>query len=177
MVNLSHSNVYKILVLVIFISVNQIGFSQQDLNERIPKNTKLIYVVDSVQVPNDQIAKLIPTDIATVIMVKGKTATDRFGFKAKDGIAYIETKKFARKRYWNYFKTKDAEFAKVLPDAEKDNLIQYILNGRILNKDYEGELSQINDSNFQKIEIIPKDTLLKRYGIYRKKVGVVIHTK
>lgn len=176
MINSRYSIIY-VLLQVLFFSFSQKGFSQQELNERIPKNTKLIYVLDSVQIANDKISKIVPTDIATVIVVKGKTATDLLGSKAKDGIVYIETKKFARNRYWSFLKTKSENYAIVLPNPEKDNLIQYILNGRILNKDYEGELSRINDSNFQKIEIIPKDTLLKRYGIYRKQFGVEIHTK
>ncbi len=176
MVNSRFSIIYQLL-LVAFFSINQKGFSQQELNEKIPKNTKLVYVLDSLQISNDLISKIVPAEIATVIVVKGKTATDILGSKAKDGIVYIETKKFARKRYWSYLKTKSENYAIVIPNPEKDNLIQYILNGRILNKDFEGELSRINDSNFQKIEIIPKDTLLKRYGIYRKQFGVVIHTK
>lgn len=176
MINSRYSIIY-LLLQVLFISISQKGFSQQELNERIPKNTKLIYFLDSAQIANDQISKIVPAEIATVIVIKGKTATDLLGSKAKDGIVYIETKKFARKRYWSYLKTKSENYAIVIPNPEKDNLIQYILNGRILNKDYEGELSQINDSNFQKIEIIPKDTLLKRFGIYRKQFGVVIHTK
>jgi len=176
MVNSRYSIIYQI-ALIIFFSISQNIFSQQELNERIPKNTKLIYILDSVQIANDQISKIIPADIANVFVVKGKKAIDLLGNKAKDGIVYIETKKFARNRYWRYFKSKSENYAKVVPNPEKDNLIQYVINDRILKKDYEGELSAINDSNFQNIEIIPKDSLLKRYGIYRKQFGVVIHTK
>lgn len=176
MVNSRYSIIYQI-ALIIFFSISQNIFSQQELNERIPKNTKLIYILDSVQIANDQISKIIPADIANVFVVKGKKAIDLLGNKAKDGIVYIETKKFARNRYWRYFKSKSENYAKVVPNPEKDNLIQYVINDRILKKDYEGELSTINDSNFQNIEIIPKDSLLKRYGIYRKQFGVVIHTK
>ena len=166
------------ILLVIFLSFSQKGLSQkEDLSDRIPKSTKLIYILDSIQIATDQIAKLIPTDIASVFIVKGNKATTLLGAKAKDGIVYIETKKFARKRYWNYFKSKSDNYAKVLPNPEKDNLIQYILNGRILKKDYEGELSSISDVNFKKIEILPKDSLLKRYGIYRKHYGIEILTK
>jgi hypothetical protein len=176
MLNLRYTIICQIsIVAMLFLCPK--GFSQEAPNERIPKNTKLIYVVDSVQIANDQISKIVPVDIASVVIVKGKRATDLLGPKAKDGIVYIETKKFARIRYWKYFKSKSSDYAKVLPNPEKDNLIQYVLDGRILKKDYEGELSSINDSNFQKIEIVPKDSLLKRYGIYRKQYGVVIRTK
>ncbi len=165
------------MILIFMVSNSQNVLSQQELSERIPKNTKLIYVVDSVQIANDQVSKIVPSDIATVIVVKGKSATDLLGTKAKDGIVYIETKQFAKKRYWRFFAAKLANYSKILPNPDNDSHIQYVLDGRILKKDYEGELSTINDNNIRAMAIIPKDTLLKRYGIYRKQFGVEIFTK
>jgi hypothetical protein len=53
----------------------------------------------------------------------------------------------------------------------------YILNGKILEKDYEGELFVINDGNFIGLTAIDREFLKKTYKILDKSIGVIIKTK
>jgi hypothetical protein len=143
------------------------------------KNNKEVplYFLDSMRTTKADVEKVNPSDVANVFVYKGKNALEIPGNnEKKSNVVFIETKKFAKKRYWNYFKTKSGEYGKMVPSPENDKLVQYVLNGRVMKSDFEGELSAINDSSFRSIEVIPKDTLLKRFGIYRKSIGVIIKT-
>lgn len=137
-----------------------------------------LYYLDSVITTKAGLEKIDPADVANIFVYKGKDALNIPGnIEKKNKVVFIETKKFAQKRYWNYFKSKSQEYVKVVPSPDDDRMIQYILNNRLLKSDYEGELSGVNDWNFQSIEILPKDSLMAKYGIYRKNFGVHIRVK
>jgi hypothetical protein len=162
------------LMTVFALSSSLSGQAPDDMkdNKDVP-----LYYLDSALTTKTDLGKVDPSDVANIFVYKGKKALEIQGnTEKKNHVVFIETKKFARKRYWHYFKTKSEEYGKVVPSPESDKLVQYVLNGRILKADFEGELSTINDKDFLSIEVIPKDSLLKRYGIYRKSIGVILTT-
>lgn len=64
----------------------------------------------------------------------------------------------------------------LLGDNSDDQNIRYILNEKVLNKDYEGELASIADSTFIDINIISVEEL-KVYKVTDKRYGLLIKTK
>ncbi len=133
-----------------------------------------VFFIDSINVDKAELYKYQPTDIATVSVYKDSNAIRLVGPGGKDGAVYIETKVFAKNRYWQYFKTKSAEYANLIPTPASDSLVQYILNRRILKENFEGTLSSIDDKTFKEILIVDKRTLEKEYKITNKSFGVVI---
>ncbi len=133
-----------------------------------------VFFIDSVNVDKSEMMKYQPDQIAKVSVYKDSDAIELVGPEGKDGVVYIETKTFAKKRYWNYFKTRSVEYANIVLTPESDSTIQYILNGKILTTNFEGDLSLINDDIFKELKVIDKETLQKEFGIPDKSYGVVI---
>lgn len=133
-----------------------------------------VFFIDSINVDKSEMMKYQPEDIAQVSVYKDSNAIKLVGPEGKDGVVYIETKPFARIKYWNYFKTKSVEYGNIVLTPESDSSIQYILNGRVLKTNFEGDLSLIDDSIFVEIRIIDKEKLEKDFGINDKQYGVII---
>jgi hypothetical protein len=55
--------------------------------------------------------------------------------------------------------------------------VVYILNEKVLEKNFEGDLSVIDDNNFISLTILDKQTLKLNYNISDKTFGVFIKTK
>jgi len=133
-----------------------------------------IFFIDSVEVTTKELEKYQPTDIATVTVYKDSNAVKRVGPKARNGLVYIETKKFAKKRYWNFLQGKSSAYLEAVPSSESDSAVVYILNGKVLKENFEGDLSLLDDATFISLEVIDKQKLIKDYGINDRTVGVVI---
>lgn len=137
-----------------------------------------ILFVDSIRTNMAFIKEVYePTDIALISVYKDSSATRLLGREAKNGVVYITTKSFARDKYWEYFKSKSAEYATRVPDMGKETTIQYLLNGKALTENQEGSLFTINDENFVTLRFIDRKQLKKDYNIADKKLGVLIETK
>jgi hypothetical protein len=135
-----------------------------------------VVFLDSIRVNGGVLANYLASGIASITVYKGVDAIKRVGPAGKNGLMYIQTKKFARRRYWEYFKSKSTEYAKLVPRPENDPAIQYILNKRLLKDNYEADLAAINDKTFKTLTIINKDQLIKDYGVKDKERGVIIVT-
>jgi hypothetical protein len=133
-----------------------------------------VFFIDSVNVTRIELQNYRPTDIAVVTVYKDTNAIKLVGPQGRDGAVYIETKKFARNKYWNFFKGKSAEYLKAVPTPESDSSVVYILNGEALTKNFEGDLSGIDDKSFLNLQVIDKTQLLKDYDIKDKSFGIVI---
>ncbi|WP_433901074.1 hypothetical protein [Sphingobacterium puteale] len=150
-----------------------LNYGQTTVKESKASNGIPIMFVDSVRIGQADLQKYNPDDIATVTVYKDSTKFKHLDNNAI-GAIYIETKQFSRKRFLNYFKSKSQEFKQLLASEHSDNSFQYILNGEVLNKDYEGKLTSIDDKNFKSIAIIRKDELVKKYGETEKNFGILI---
>ena len=136
-----------------------------------------VFFIDSINVTRLEMQEYQPTDIAVVTVYKDTNAIKLVGQQGKFGAVYVETKKFARNKYWNYFKTKSADYLKNVPTPQSDSSVIYILNDKVLNTNFEGDLSGIDDKNFIELKIIDKQKLNDDYNISDKAFGVVIRTK
>jgi hypothetical protein len=158
--------------ILIFLAITASAQSPKTIMKKLGNDP--VFFVDSINVDKSELSKYQPTDIATVSVYKDSNAIRLAGPAAKDGAVYIETKVFAKKRYWQYFKSKSPEYANIIPAPGADSLIQYILNKRILKENFEGTLSLIDDKTFKQITIIDRATLEKNYKTAGKSFGVII---
>jgi hypothetical protein len=136
-----------------------------------------VFFIDSVNVTRIELQNYKPDEIAVVSVYKDTSALKLVGEQGKYGAIYIETKKFARNKYWTFFKSRSAEYLQFIPTPGHDSLAAYILNGKVLKANYEGDLSGIDDNTFIDLVIIDKQKLKKDYNISGKAFGVVIRTK
>jgi hypothetical protein len=133
-----------------------------------------IYFMDSVNVDKNELMKYDPKNIALVTVLKSKEAIAIIGDEGKDGAVYIETISFAKSRYWKYFQSKSPEYRNLVPVAGQDTTVQYILNDRVLDKNFQGTLALIDDKVFKEIKVLSKEELQKQFGIQNKNAGVLI---
>ena len=136
-----------------------------------------VFFIDSVNVTRIEMQEYQPTDIAVVTVYKDTNAIRLVGQQGKFGAVYVETKRFARNKYWNYFKIKSADYLKIVPTPQSDSSVIYILNDKVLKTNFEGDLSGIDDNNFIELNIIDKQKLNKDYNISDKTFGIVVRTK
>ena len=136
-----------------------------------------VFFIDSVNVTRIEMKHYEPTDIAVVTVYKDTNAIKLVGEQGKFGAVYVETKKFARNKYWNYFKTKSADYLKIIPTPQSDSTVIYILNDKVLKTNFEGDLSGIDDKNFIELNIIDNQKLNKDYNVSDKSFGIIIRTK
>jgi hypothetical protein len=134
------------------------------------------FTIDEQPVDRNEIGKYQPTDIASVTVYYGKDAKKNFGDKAKDGAVCVLTKAFATHKYETFFKSYSKEYEKIMKEYDKGD-IQYILNERILNENFEGDLASINKKLIKGLTIIDPKILADKYQITGKKIGVLIASK
>ncbi len=138
-------------------------------------NTDPVFFIDSIRVNKRVLQNYDPNEIASITVYKNADAIRKME-SATNGVIYIETKKFAKLKYWKFFKSKSEEYAKIVTSPENDSSIQYILNKKILKVNFEGDLAAIDDKIFKGIQIISKQQLARDYNILDKEFGVLINS-
>src|SRR5688572_494040 len=164
----------KRVLSFVFLLIPLIGFCQSPKRMIKKIGNDPVYFIDSVNVEQSEMMNYDPSEISIVNVYKDKDALELMGDEGKDGVIYIETKNFVKKRYWRYFCTKSNEYAKAIPNYTEDKEVQYILNDRILDKDFEGDLALIDDSIFKGLRIVNATDLKKKYKVKDKSIGVII---
>ena len=161
-------------IFLLFFPLFALAQSPENNTSKIGKDP--IFFIDSISVSTNEFRKLDSKIVGSVTVYKDKEATEIAGEKGKDGVIYIETIVFSKKRYWNFFISKSKEYKKYVPSSQEDPNVQYILNEELLIKDFEGKLASINDSTFKSIKIISKKDLATKYKILDKEIGVIIES-
>lgn len=139
-------------------------------------STEPLYFLDNIKVKKGVLEWLNPNNIAMVEVFKDTTAIKMVGNEGKNGVIYITTKEYARKKYWDFFTSKSTDYFKAVPSIyEKEDVI-YILNGKILEKNFEADLYGINETNFLELKVIDKKQLKSDYNFEGKTYGIIIKT-
>ncbi|REG91132.1 hypothetical protein [Flavobacterium aquicola] len=133
-----------------------------------------VFFIDSINVEKGDLQRYDPNQISSVTVYKDKEAIALLGEDGKDGVIYIETKVFCKKRYWKYFVSKSSEYNQFVSSYENDMNVQYVLNERVLKEGFEGDLAAIDDVVFKSIKLISKEELIKKYQIEDKDYGFQI---
>jgi hypothetical protein len=124
--------------------------------------TKATYV-DGVKVSQQEADKLKMDDIGSMQIDKDGT--------------HITTRTAICNAYWTFFKSKSAQYAKLVPTIQEIYKVQYIINGTVLTSSFDATLAKVNDSNLESIAVVDNATLNKDYSIADKPYGVIIKTK
>ncbi len=164
----------KSLLTLFYISLFSLNFAQTPKEEANKLGSNPIFFIDSIRVDGSDLQKYDPQEIASLTMYKDEEALKLFPQEGKDGVVYIQTKKFGRKRFENYFKTKSSEYQNLLSKGIDDTKIQYILNDKVLTTNFEGDLASINDNTFKALKVISKDELQRKFKVTDKDYGILI---
>jgi hypothetical protein len=137
------------------------------------------YFLDSIRTNKGFLTAsgISPSEIAFINVIKGSQAIVRAGKDGANGAVDIITKSFARQHYWDYFKSKSADYLNKVPDLKTEAEVVYILNEKVIAKDQEATLFAINNDNFISLEVVDGDFLEKNYKIHRRFVGVIIKAR
>lgn len=163
----------KLILSLLVIMVASDCFAQQP-NTTYKIDNHTVFFIDSQRVEQKEINKFSPGDIASVNVIKGESAVAIIGPEGQYGVVFIETKVFAKSKYVRYLKTKSLKYRAIVDSLKSDSLIQYFLNGRLLKRNFEGDISLIDDKRFKSLKVIDKNTLQNDYGIMDKIYGVLI---
>jgi hypothetical protein len=136
-----------------------------------------VYVVDSVEVPSKAVNGLGPDQIAMITIARGKKTVEKYGERATNGVFYIETKAFARKRYSRLFSSISPAYEAAFQRYGGDSSFQYIMGDSLITSNQESQLATLERKDITDIRILGGDALKKEYGVKEKEVGVVIKTK
>lgn len=135
-----------------------------------------IFFLDSIRVNRGVLSSYEPTEIASITVFKDTTAIRILGPEGKNGVIYIYTKDYAKSKYWDYLKSKSEDYIKAVPSVDKEKDVVYILDNKIMEKDFEGDLFNLDDNNFRDLKVIDKKTLKKDFKIKDKNWGILITT-
>lgn len=160
-------------LLITFFTLS-ISFAQSPKRILKKLGNNPVFFIDSINVEKDDLQKYNPNEISSVTVYKDKKAIELLGEDGKDGVIYIETKVFCKKKYWKYFASKSSEYIQFVSSPENDINVQYILNKRILKEGFEGDLASIDNDNFKSIKFLGKEELIKKYKIEDKDFGFQI---
>jgi hypothetical protein len=133
-----------------------------------------VFFIDSLNVTQIELQAYQSNDIAVVTVYGDTAAVKLLGTQGADGAVYIETKVFARKKYWQFFSNKSKAYEAAVPDLQIEKEVVYILNGKVLTANFEGDLSLISNETFISLEVIGKDILEKEFETKNKQTGVII---
>ncbi|MCW3808079.1 hypothetical protein [Plebeiibacterium marinum] len=133
-----------------------------------------LFYLDSIRVNKGVLSIYDENEIAFINVFKDENAVKIAGNEGKNGVIFIYTKEYAKQKYCNYLKSKSSEYTRIVSENTEDNSLVYILNDKVLEKNYESELFGLNDKNFVDLRIIDSKKLKKEYKIKNKKWGIII---
>jgi hypothetical protein len=134
------------------------------------------YFLDSVNVASVT-GKIDTAGITSVTVYKGQKAIDLAGPEfGRDGLVFVESKDFSRKRFEKYLSGKSKKYAKLLNKTKDRSAIVYILNDKVQTGRYEGNLAAIDNNVFKSLEIIKPSKLRQKFGVESNIPGVLIRS-
>ncbi|MBV7531539.1 hypothetical protein [Chitinophaga sp. sic0106] len=133
-----------------------------------------VYVVDSVLVAPGAANQITPDQIGLITIAKGRKAVLLYGAQAENGVIYMETKPFARKRVNNFLKSIAPAFDSLRKTGVADSALVYIVNDQLVTDKNEALLFTVDRKTFRTLELVPAKELEQKYQVTGKKAGVRI---
>ena len=107
---------------------------------QVTKADNALFILDGKPVTKQEIDKLDPNGIESVIVLKDKTATDKYGDKGKNGVVEIISK----------------------PDSGKTaSAALYVLNGKVVSKE---TVDKLDPATIEKVDVLKDNTATEKYG-------------
>ncbi|HMR18834.1 MAG TPA: hypothetical protein PKA53_06020 [Sphingobacterium sp.] len=165
-----------ITVLFLLFSFSVLGQdSTENTLKKLGKNPLII--IDGNRVTVKVLAQYEPEDIATFAILLDTTATNKYGYFAKDGAVIVETVPFSKNKFMTHFKRISPEFEN-LCTQHPDSLFVFVLGDSVLNDNYEGNLSMLCENDkVSHIDIIPKNLLESKFNKQNGDFGIIIHVR
>jgi hypothetical protein len=136
-----------------------------------------VFFMDSVRISQEELKQYAPTEIAMVSVYKDSHAIAVAGPAAANGAVFIFTKKYARIKYWNFFASRNEEYQKAVPSPGNESSVVYIMNGKLLKDNFEGDLLAVDEASFISLSVITEKELIRDYHVDGRAYGIVIRTK
>ncbi|SHM71044.1 hypothetical protein SAMN05444266_11073 [Chitinophaga jiangningensis] len=133
-----------------------------------------VYVVDSVLVTPGAANQITPDQIGLITIAKGRKAVLLYGAQAENGVIYMETKAFARKRVNNFLKSVAPAYDSLRKTGIADSTIAFVVNDQLVGEKNEALLFTVDEKTFRTLELVPAKELEQKYQLTGKKAGVRI---
>jgi hypothetical protein len=168
----------KLPIIYSFLFLTSGAFAQQEPKPVHFNNSRTpLIIIDSQRVAAADISKYSPDSVTKVVVMDDTSAFKLYGDSAKYGALIVETRSFARRKFVSFFRKSSKQYDSLFTGIGNDSTFQYIINGNLQIGNYEGNLSSINDELFEGLEVLTKEQLNTKYGIYNKEYGILIHSK
>lgn len=156
-----------LLIFSLIFSVSQ-AFAQQE------EDDDPVYVVDSVVSTQSAMGKISPDQIGMITIAKGSKAVLKYGPQAANGVVYVETKPFARRRVSTLLRTSSKEYDSVYRKFGSDTSFFFLVNTEPVTTTNQAKLLALDAKNFVSLKVIYARELEDKYRISGHPVGVVI---
>ncbi len=133
-----------------------------------------VYVLDSVVVNQAAIGQVSPDRIGVITIAKGSKAVLKYGSQAENGVVYIETKPFARKRVNVLLSSESPAYDSLLRKYGNDSSFYFIVNGKPVTPTNETGLMTLDRKTFRSLRIISDKEVQDKYQVMDRKAGIVI---
>lgn len=133
-----------------------------------------VYVLDSVVVNQAAIGQVSPDRIGVITIAKGAKAVLKYGSQAENGVVYIETKPFARKRVNVLLSSESPAYDSLLHKYGNDSSFYFIVNGKPVTPTNETGLMTLDRKTFRSVRIISDKEVQDKYQVMDRKAGIVI---
>ncbi|MCF7568478.1 hypothetical protein L3X37_08885 [Sabulilitoribacter arenilitoris] len=169
-------------------------------NSLLINGEKPLYILDDIEISEEEIHNINPSKIASVTVLKDKTTTALYGKKAKDGVVIITTKKDwdtefkvgkpfnsnkaysiemnnSNQRTEGYLDEKTGSFSlrgHAMLDVKESNIGLIFIDGK---KSSLKKAEKIPAENIESISVLKGEKAIKKYGKKAKKGVIEITTK
>ncbi|PSL23430.1 hypothetical protein CLV42_118147 [Chitinophaga ginsengisoli] len=151
----------------------------QDLSSIPGAPENALIFVDSVE-SKKGMEGLDPSKIALIDIVRGSKLKEKYGPRGENGVIFVETVDFARKRYTRMFGEINPAYAIKLKEYGSDSAFQYVLDGSMISNSIPQMLAAMERKNIERLVVMPPKTakdMVKDYQPNDKVLWVLIQSK
>jgi TonB family protein len=134
-----------------------------------------LFVVDGTIMTEAEAGKIEPDAIASVDIIKGKPATDKYGEKGKDGVAEITTKKIQAGDKMVVAPAPPPPPLNLDIKSETGTKPLIVVDGVVMGKDF--NINTISVTNVESLEVLKEKSKIALYGGTTEDGVILIHTK
>ena len=179
----------KGLLLLLLVALGAYGSFAQDTTvaprkglptdySSVNKSNQPLYIIDGVTFAKDSLNEIDPKDIVLVDVLKGVSATALYGsIGGANGVIQITTRKAAIETYHKNIGAASEAYALKVSTIQDENEILYVVNGKPLLKNFEGDLCQIKTEQILNVTLFDAAATKAKYGVEKKEGAVVITKK
>ncbi|NSL87452.1 hypothetical protein [Chitinophaga solisilvae] len=142
-----------------------------------PENEDPVYVVDSVLSTAAIMENIPPDQIGVITIAKGRRAILKYGSQAANGVIYLETKPFARKRITQLLREASPAYDSLLRKYPNDSSFQYIVNSKLVIPTNETSLMVLDKKSLVSLQVVTARELEEKYLIKGRSAGVIITSR